>query len=267
MKTSVFKFLFVLLSLFLQTIVFAQKTVIVNPQVPPRLVNDFANVLSAGEKDALENKLVAFDKASSNQVNIIIIDTLIDYDIADYATDIGRSWGVGREKKNNGVIVIVVLKNREVNISPGYGLEGALPDVLCKQIIDREIIPSFRYDLYFDELDRATTAIIGATDGTYTAEDNYYGNNSSWGRPWWLIPLVIICSLSTVLFIHFAVVKIWELITGKKYKYTYHSWDSGSSNSSSTNDTPVDSVSSSGSSGFGGYGGGSFGGGGASGKW
>ena len=87
---------------------------------PPRLVNDAANVLSPQEVAALEHKLVALDDSSSNQIAIVLIKTLGDYAIEDYAVKLFREWGIGNKKTNNGVLIIAAIDDRKVWIEVGY---------------------------------------------------------------------------------------------------------------------------------------------------
>src|SRR4051812_8152448 len=96
---------------------------------PPRLVNDFANVLSADEEARLERKLVAYDDSTSNQIVVITIRTMNGYPIEEYALRIIRDWGVGNAKTNNGVVIVAAIDDRQIRIETGYGLEGAIPDV------------------------------------------------------------------------------------------------------------------------------------------
>lgn len=240
------------------------------PQYPPRLVNDFAKVLSYTETQWLEDKLLAFDKESSTQVNIIILDSTGTSDIALYATEIGNRWGIGRKGKDNGVVLLVAVKDRKVNISPGYGLEGVLPDVTCQQIINKELLPSFKDGYYYDGLDKGTDAIIAATKGTYKSEGSY--GSSSKGMPRWLIILLLIVGINGALLgIPWLFRRLWEKITGKKirrrkssYDYSYQAPAAQEEEDRSSKDS---SGGGSGNDGFGGYGGGRFGGGGASGSW
>jgi uncharacterized protein len=116
---------------------------------PPRLVTDFTNTLTADQVATLERKLVAYDDSTSNQIAIVIVPTTNDYAPVDYATKLGREWGIGNKKTNNGVLVLIAKTDRQIFIAPGYGLEGALPDITCKSIIDNEIRPNFRGEDYF----------------------------------------------------------------------------------------------------------------------
>ena len=123
-------FLFVLLTVGLTA--FSQDF----PPKPNTLVTDYTNTLSAGDKQNLENKLVAFDDTSSTQIAIVIIKSVGDYDIAEYGTQLGRKWGIGQKANNNGLLILVAMDQHKMTIQVGYGLEGALPDVIASQIIE-----------------------------------------------------------------------------------------------------------------------------------
>lgn len=166
---------------------------------PPRLVNDFANVLTSDQIQSLEQKLVSYDDSTSNQIVIVTVPTVGDYDVDAYALKILRDWGVGNKKNNNGIVILVATNDRKVRIEVGYGLEGAVPDITAKQIIDNEITPYFRgsnQDNYYRGLDNAINAIIKAATGEYKAPENYNKRATSNGRGGsifsWLIPLIII---------------------------------------------------------------------------
>ncbi|HOM41897.1 MAG TPA: TPM domain-containing protein, partial [Bacteroidales bacterium] len=96
---------------------------------PPRLVNDFAGLLTGDEANALERKLVAFNDTTSTQIAIVIVKDLAGYAISDYAQRLGEKWGVGQKGFDNGIVIVVkpkTLTSRgEVFIATGYGLEGA----------------------------------------------------------------------------------------------------------------------------------------------
>src|SRR5215213_9020318 len=94
---------------------------------PPRLVNDFVNLLTPDQQQALESKLVAYNDSTSTQVTVVIMESIGDADPGDYATGLGRQWGVGGKEFNNGVIILITTGGgqgrRHVFIAPGYGLE------------------------------------------------------------------------------------------------------------------------------------------------
>ena len=82
---------------------------------PPRLVNDFTNTLSPDQVESLERKLVAYDDSTSNQIAIVIVATTDDYAPVDYATKLGREWGIGNKKTNNGVLLLVAKDDAVMN--------------------------------------------------------------------------------------------------------------------------------------------------------
>lgn len=119
--------------------------------VPPRLVNDYAGILQQ-EAFGLERVLRAFNDSTSNQITIVTLNDLGNYSASQMAYEIGERWGVGNAKYNNGVVILIKPRNDygagEVFIAPGYGLEAALPDAVCKRIVDDEMIPYFRQNEY-----------------------------------------------------------------------------------------------------------------------
>ena len=103
-----------LLFLFFTFTAFAQN--IPSKPNPPRLVNDFANVLTADQVQALEQKLVSYDDSTSNQIVIVTVPTTGDYDVDDYALKILRDWGVGSSKNNNGIVILAAINDRKIKI-------------------------------------------------------------------------------------------------------------------------------------------------------
>lgn len=238
---------------------------------PPRIVNDYANFLSAQENQALENKLVQFNNQSSTQIAIVVVKSLDGYDPASYAFGLGEKWGIGQKGKNNGILILVKPKHQnskgEVFIATGYGLEGAVPDAIAKRIIENEIIPYFKQGMYYKGLDAATNRIIELTNGEYTAEQ--YKEATSRSDSGSAIPGAII----------FLIIIIFSFI-GRAKRARHYSvghnvpfWIAmGMMSSNRSHGGSFGNFSSGGGSfggggGFGGFGGGSFGGGGASGSW
>lgn len=145
------------------------------PEPTGRLVNDYGNVLSAEQLGSLERRLVAFDDTTSNQILVIITPTLHDCEIMDLGTRIGTVWGVGQKDLKNGVVVLIKSKANEedygdVAILPGYGLEGALPDIFCKHIIDDEMIGPLGEGDYYGALVAALDVIEPVCTGEYSYE-------------------------------------------------------------------------------------------------
>ncbi|MEO6832332.1 MAG: TPM domain-containing protein [Chitinophagaceae bacterium] len=249
------------------TLSFAQKDSDFPPRPsPPKLVNDMAHVMSADEVAMLEEKALAFEDSTSNQIAIVTISSIGEYDISDYATQLSNRWGIGRKGRDNGVLIIAAIKEHKMNISVGKGLEGALTDLVSGRIIRNEMAPSFREGNYYRGFDNALSAVEAATRGEYKGDGPKQGPGAGVGSI-----IVIIIILLVIIFI--------IRNSGGGGGGTYMSrrgglggfgggllagsmlggglggggWGGGSGGG--------------GGGGFGGFGGGGFGGGGASGGW
>ena len=239
--------------------------------VPPRLVNDFAGILSEREVSALEGKLVSFNDSTSTQIAIVTVPSLNGYDVIDYAQRLGEKWGIGQRELNNGILILVKPKTADsggkVTIVQGYGLEGAIPDITNAQIIDYEMLPAFRENDYFGGLNAAANTLMSLARGEFSASE--YGNkakkSSEKGMPLGVIIFIIIVVIlvlsgksrgSNNRHIGSGNLPMWLLLSmlgsGGSHKGSWGGFSGGSGG---------------GGGGFGGFGGGSFGGGGASGSW
>lgn len=227
-----------------------------DPPRPHRLVNDFADMLSAEEERSLEVKLQDYARTSSTQITIVTIPSLGGYDVAQYSFELGNRWGIGQKDKDNGVLLLTSLEERAGWIAVGYGLEGALTDALTGQIFRKELQPAFRQGNYYQGFVRATEAIIAATRGEYQAEAR---SSSSRGVS---APLAILILLIILL----------VAITGggRGGGGTYMSGRGGRhlGRGPFIGGGFIGGAGGMGSGGgFGGFGGGGFGGGGAGGRW
>lgn len=226
---------------------------------PPKLVNDYTNTLTPAQIQALENKLVAYNDSTSSQVVIVIIPSLKGYDVSEFALAIGRQWGIGGKEFNNGAIILVAKDDRKVRIEVGYGLEGAIPDITAKSIIDNSITPHFKEDNYYRGLDHATNDIIAAAAGEYKAPQNYRGKKKKSAGFGSIIGLIIV------------LIVLGGLGGGRKGgggAMSGAGWMIlGSMLGGSSRGGGGFGGGGGGGGGFGGFGGGSFGGGGASGSW
>jgi uncharacterized protein len=147
------------------------------PPNPPRLVNDFAHVMTADQVEELESKLVAYDDSTSIQIAVITVQTTGDTVIEDYALDFLRGWKIGNKKTNNGVVILAAIQDHKVYIATGYGMEGVLPDITSKQIVEDEIVPNFKQSNYYRGFDLAADGIIQASRGEYVAPSGYNQRN------------------------------------------------------------------------------------------
>ncbi|TAL44690.1 MAG: TPM domain-containing protein, partial [Chitinophagaceae bacterium] len=191
---------FIIIGFLFSVSAFAQiDKVLPNPKSPPRLYNDFTkagNFLTPEQAQALESKLVAYDDSTSSQVAIVIVDGLGGYEANEYATALGRKWGIGGKEFNNGILILISTGggegNRDAYIAVGYGLEGAIPDMIAAYIVDHEIIENFKQSNYYRGLDEATDAIIKAAAGEYKAPEGYGKGKGKGLKPWQIILLLFV---------------------------------------------------------------------------
>lgn len=245
---------------------------------PPRLVNDFANMLTPQEQQQLEAKLRGYHDSTSTQIAVVTVATLDGYDISEYAFALGRKWGIGQKGKNNGVLILVKPKQGnekgKIFIATGYGMEGAITDARSNRLIDEVIVPAFRNGQYYKGLDDATTALILMAKGEYKADKKGAAKEVS---P--LTSLLVFIIIAVAFGIVAAVARRRRSAASSVYSshgYQNHAsslpwWlllmgmGSGFGNSGRSSGGWNDF--SGGGSDFGGFGGGDFGGGGAGGSW
>lgn len=137
---------------------------------PPRLVNDYAGVLTSEQVNELEHRLVAFNDSTSNVICVVIVNDLGDYSAAEFAYEIGDQWGVKDKKFDNGVVILIKPSSSkggdgDIFIATGYDLEGVLPDAACKRIIERQFIPELKKGNYYEALVNGLDVILPAVAG------------------------------------------------------------------------------------------------------
>ncbi|HVZ69717.1 MAG TPA: TPM domain-containing protein [Rhizomicrobium sp.] len=116
------------------------------PTFPPltgRVVDD-AHILSDSAKASLTEKLEDLENRTSRQLVVVTLPSLQGYEIEDYGYQLGRAWGIGQKKLNNGVLFIIAPNERKVRIEVGYGLEPILTDALSNVILQERVLPKFR---------------------------------------------------------------------------------------------------------------------------
>ena len=141
-------------------------------EIPPKpdfqtSVYDYINLLSANEKSRLEQNLVRYSDTTSTQIVVAIISSTEGEYINYLGAQWGEKWGIGQEKEDNGVLVLLAKDDRKIGINTGKGVEHLLTDALSKRIIDRDIIPYFRSGDYYGGLNRGTEAIFEVLNGEY----------------------------------------------------------------------------------------------------
>ncbi|MDI1267886.1 MAG: TPM domain-containing protein [Polaromonas sp.] len=134
------------------------------PALTARVI-DSTGTLDAAQRQALEAKLAAFEQARGAQVVVLMVPTTAPEDIAAYAQRVGDSWKIGRKDVGDGLLLVVAKNDRKVRIETTKTLEGAIPDLAARQIIDRAITPRFRQGDFAGGLDAATDQIIALISG------------------------------------------------------------------------------------------------------
>lgn len=113
------------------------------PPLTGRVVDD-AGILSPTTDSELTDMLARLEKANGDQLVVVTLKSLQGHSIEDFGYQLGRYWGIGREGKNNGVLLIVAPNQHKVRIEVGYGLEGEITDATSRVVIERDILPAFR---------------------------------------------------------------------------------------------------------------------------
>ena len=258
---------FLLFTLFLLVVVAGMSQKVPGRPNPPRLVNDFTQTLTLDQQAELERKLIAYDDSTSNQIAIVIVATTNDYAPVDYATKLGREWGVGNKRTNNGVIILVAKNDHTVFIAPGYGLEGALPDITCNQIVQNEILPNFKADDFYRGLDLGTTAIMKAAAGEYKAPAGHGSQRKRGSGGGSILGIIIIIFIILMMVGRGGGGRGGGMMSRRGYGDFATGAILGSLLSGGRGGGGWSGGGDSGGGGFGGFGGGSFGGGGSGGSW
>jgi uncharacterized protein len=128
-------------------------------------VMDSTGTLNAAQQSALEAKLAAFEQAKGAQVVMLMVPTTLPEDIAAYAQRIGDSWKIGRKDIGDGLLLVVAKNERAVRIETTKTLEGAMPDLAAKQIIDSALTPRFKQGDFAGGLDAAADQIMARISG------------------------------------------------------------------------------------------------------
>jgi len=217
----------------------------------PRLagrVNDYANILTSGQKSSLENLLKKTETVSSAQVVLLTIKSLEGENLEEFSITVAEKWKLGQKEKDNGVLLLIAINDKKIRIEVGYGLEGTLTDLKCGYIIRQLIVPGFRKGNFYSGINNGLTAITGLITKEYeiTPEQlNEYERGTDPAK----------VGHSIFIFIVFVIIILSIIFKGRSrrgYRSSGGFWVSGGGGFSG--------------GGFSG-GGGSFGGGGSSGGW
>jgi len=237
---------------------------------PQRLVNDYAQMLSAAEVNQLEIKLRNYNDSTSTQISVVTIADLQGMEVAQYGVQLAHKWGIGQKGSDNGALILVKPKTSDsrgrVTIQVGYGLEEFIPDATAVMIVNNEILPFFKQGRFYDGLDAATYSMMSLLSGEYSAAQ-YAKRGADAGDLIGILVFIIIIAI---------------FMFAGRARGSQHGLSSsasgfpwwiflfsggGRSSGSGWSDFSGGSGNFGGGGGFGGFGGGGFGGGGASGSW
>ena len=160
-------------------------------------VHDEANVLSASAKAQMEALLQAHRDSTSTQLAVLIVPSLEGEDIDGYGVRVFEEWKLGQKGKDNGVLFLIAMQERQMRIEVGYGLEGVLTDALSSRINRNEVAPYFRQGNYEAGIQAGVVAIIKAVAGEYTNDNptpRKRGKKSSWSTLIFLGLIILLMS-------------------------------------------------------------------------
>ncbi|MFH1688348.1 MAG: TPM domain-containing protein [bacterium] len=225
-----------------------------DPPIPQSrgFINDQAGLLSGSEIRQLESKVRAYHDQTGHEIAVLIVENLGNRSLEDFAHDVFQTWGIGSRAKDNGVLFLMALKQREARVEVGYGLEGELTDLECGRLVNRQspMAQSFRNGDYAGGVNNVLDGIVEAIGGEYNPPRPKSSDEG--GR---------LSGLATLIF--FGIVLFLILKGGRSSGWRTGGAFVGGSRSGGGGFT----FGGGSGSGGGGFGGGSSGGGGASGGW
>jgi len=136
----------ILLGLFLLIMVPCATLQAQEPTLPDYVgyVNDFAGVLSPGVESQIAGLTQQIERKTTAQIAVVTIPSVKPLEIEQYAVRLFEKWSIGQRGKDNGILILMAVADKKIRIETGYGLEGALPDAICSQIIHQVMIPQFK---------------------------------------------------------------------------------------------------------------------------
>src|SRR5437764_13495996 len=231
------------------------------PPKPAGYFNDYAGVVSKDAASRFNEQLAQFERETSNQVVVAVFPKMqSDDDVAAYTQRVAQSWGVGQKDKRNGVVLLVFVSDRKTSIQVGYGLEGALPDIIAFDIRQNRMSARFRTGDYEGGLAEGIGSIFKAIRGEYKGTGKTVRERSSNGSSF---------GGNIIFFLLFVALMFLISRVQSRRGYHYSSGGGGWAWAFGGGGGGGGGWSSGGGGGFSGFsgGGGSFGGGGSSGSW
>jgi len=128
-------------------------------------ITDLTQTLTPEQQSQLEAKLAAFEQQKGSQIAVLIVASTKPEEIEQYSIRVVDAWKLGREKPDDGVLLLVAKDDRKMRLEVGYGLEGAIPDLIAKRIISEIMVPSFRQGDFYGGINNALEQVIKLISG------------------------------------------------------------------------------------------------------
>ncbi|MEP5339638.1 MAG: TPM domain-containing protein [Algibacter sp.] len=124
-------------------------------------VSDYENIFTENQTKSLTDKILEYEQKTTREIAIVSIKSIEPYDnISKYATDLSNEWGIGKTKKDNGLLILFSKSLRKIRISTGHGTEKILTDEICKKVIDQTIIPELKNGNYYSGIEKGLAELI-----------------------------------------------------------------------------------------------------------
>jgi uncharacterized protein len=232
---------------------------------PLGLVSDFAGVIDSATEARLTSRIRELKQKTGAEIAVVTLTTTQPDPVSERAVRLAEAWKPGDRDKDNGVLFLVAVEDRELFIATGYGIEGALPDGLVGEIRDRTIVPKFRSGDVAGGIEAGVDRMAAIIAREYRVElTGSPSPDAPAARRFTTGDLIILAIILLVIFgpYLFSAANDPPGVGGRRRR---RSWDVGPPMWGGT--FGGGGFGGSGGGGFGGFGGGSFGGGGAGGKW
>jgi len=128
-------------------------------QKPTGYVNDFAGILPPNKKQAIELHISDYHHKTGTEIAVVTVSSLEGQSVEEYANRLFREWGIGQKGKNNGLLILIAVKEHKTRIEVGYGLEPKLTDGFCGDVIHNEMVPQFKQGRFAEGIHDALNAI------------------------------------------------------------------------------------------------------------
>jgi uncharacterized protein len=145
------------------------------PSLPDRqtALYDYASLLSKGEQQALERKLVTYADSTSTQIVVAIIESAKGEDLGLLGAKWAQKWGIGQVDQDNGIFILLAHGDRRIDINTGYGIEYRMTDLQTERVINRVMIPLFKRNDYYGGLMQGADAIFAHLTGEFKESRNF----------------------------------------------------------------------------------------------